>query len=160
MQTVGGFVVASTGPGYAVLITSASLPATLGVIARWRPHSPTAHTGPAAGERLSAMVIAGLHYVWQAESQRVVLVRSMLWMLCASALWGLLPVVARRELGLEAAGYGLLVTCIGIGAVCGAFALPWLRRRVPTNRLLMASIVIFTLMYLVLAWVGAVPLVW
>ena len=89
----------------------------------------------------------------------VVLVRSMLWMLCASALWGLLPVVARRELGLEAAGYGLLVTCIGIGAVCGAFALPWLRRRVPTNRLLMASIVIFTLMYLVLAWVRAVPLV-
>jgi predicted MFS family arabinose efflux permease len=83
----------------------------------------------------------------------------MLWMLCASALWGLLPVVARRELGLDAAGYGVLVTCIGAGAVAGAFALPQLRRRVPTNSLLMLAIVIFTVMFLVLAWVHLVPLV-
>jgi predicted MFS family arabinose efflux permease len=101
-----------------------------------------------------------LQYVWQAEAQRVVLVRSMLWMLCASALWGLLPVVARRELALDATGYGVLVTCIGAGAVAGAFALPPLRRRVPTNRLLMVAIIIFTLMFLVLAWVRVLPVVW
>ena len=154
---IGGFVVASTGPGYAFMVNAASFLATLGVVARWRPRAE--HAGPAAPERLTTMVLAGLQYVWQAEAQRVVLVRSMLWMLCASALWGLLPVVARRELGLEAAGYGLLVTCVGTGAVCGAFGLPWLRRRVPTNRLLMTSIIIFTLMFLVLAWVRFVPLV-
>jgi predicted MFS family arabinose efflux permease len=104
------------------------------------------------------MVVAGLQYVWQVEAQRIVLVRSTMWMLCASAFWGLLPVVAVHELGLNASGYGLLVTFVGAGAVGGAFALPWLRRRVPTNRLLMLSIVIFTLMYLVLAWVRWVPL--
>jgi predicted MFS family arabinose efflux permease len=71
----------------------------------------------------------------------------------------LLPVVARRELSLDATGYGLLVTCVGAGAVCGSFALPPLRRRLPTNTLLMAAIVIFTLMYLVLAWVRIVPIV-
>jgi predicted MFS family arabinose efflux permease len=101
-----------------------------------------------------------LQYVWEAEAQRIVLVRSMLWMVCASALWGLLPVVARRELALDAAGYGVLVTCIGAGAVAGAFALPLLRRRVPTNQLLMLAIVIFTIMFLVLAWVRFVPAVW
>ena len=114
----------------------------------------------AAAEPLLSLVLTGIQYVWQAEPQRVVLVRSMLWMLCASALWGLLPVVARRELALDATGYGFLVTCIGGGAVAGAFALPWLRRRVPTNRLLLAAIVIFTVMYLVLAWVRLVPVVW
>ena len=66
-------------------------------------------------KRLRSMVLAGLKYVWQVEAQRVVLVRSMLWMLCASAFWGLLPVVARRELELEATGYGFLVTCVGRG---------------------------------------------
>ena len=76
-----------------------------------------------------------------ASAQRLVLVRSTLWMLCASALWGLLPVVARHELGLEATGYGFLVTCVGRGAVGGRIALPWLRARWPTNRLLMAAIV-------------------
>ena len=100
-----------------------------------------------------------MKYVWQVEAQRVVLVRSMLWMLCAGAFWGLLPVVARRELELEATGYGFLVTCVGVGAVGGAFALPWLRRRVATNRLLMLAIVIFTVMYLVLAWVRFLPLI-
>jgi MFS family permease len=155
---IGGFVVAGAGPGYAFVINAASFLATLGVVARWRPG--TERAGGPSGERLTTMVVAGLQYVWQAEPQRVVVVRSMLWMLCASALWGLLPVVARRELALDATGYGFLVTCIGGGAVGGAFALPWLRRRVPTNRLLMAAIVIFTVMYLVLAWVRLVPVVW
>ena len=60
---------------------------------------PASHASAAAsGEAVYRMVLAGLKYVWQVEAQRVVLVRSMLWMLCASAFWGLLPVVARREL--------------------------------------------------------------
>ncbi len=148
---LGGLVVAVTGPAYAFLLNAASFLATLGVVFRWRPRAGRA--GSAEREPLTHMVVAGLHYVWQAEAQRVVLVRSTLWMLCASAFWGLLPVVAVRELNLDATGYGLLVTCVGIGAVGGAFALPWLRRRVHTNRLLMLSIMIFALMYLVLAWV-------
>ncbi len=152
---LGGLVVALTGPAYAFLINAASFLATLGVVFRWRPRA--GRGGAANRESLTHMVVAGLEYVWQA--QRVVLVRSMLWMLSASAFWGLLPVVAVRELGLDAGGYGLLVTCVGVGAVGGAFALPWLRRRVRTNRLLMTSIVIFTIMYLVLAWVRLVPLV-
>lgn len=154
---LGGLVVAVTGPAYAFLINAASFLATLGVVFRWRPR--VGRVASASPEPLTTMVVAGLQYVWEAEAQRVVLVRSMLWMLCASAFWGLLPVVATRELMLDATGYGFLVTCVGAGAVGGALALPWLRRRVPTNRLLMLAIVIFTLMYLVLAWVRAVPVV-
>jgi MFS family permease len=155
---IGGVVVGGLGPGYAFLVNAVSFLATLGVVARWQPSAE--RLGGAARERLTSMVLAGLQYVWQAEAQRVVLVRSMLWMLCASALWGLLPVVARRELALDAAGYGVLVTCVGAGAVAGAFALPPLRRRVPTNHLLILAIVIFTVMFLVLAWVRVLPLVW
>lgn len=155
---IGGVVVGGVGPAYAFLINAVSFVSTLGVVARWRPR--TERPRRSSSESLATMVLAGLQYVWQAEAQRIVLVRSMLWMVCASALWGLLPVVARRELALDAAGYGVLVTCVGVGAVGGAFALPPLRRRVPTNRLLMLAIVIFTVMFLVLAWVRVVPLVW
>src|SRR4029078_3575195 len=77
-----------------------------------------------------------------------------------SALWSLLPLVARNELGLDAPGYGFLVTCVGAGAVGGAFVLPRLRQRWPTNRLMMAAIVIFATMLLVLAWARFLPLVW
>jgi predicted MFS family arabinose efflux permease len=90
----------------------------------------------------------------------VVLVRSVLWMLSASALWGLLPLVAQRELGLDAQGYGFLVTCVGAGAVVGAGGLPLLRRRWPSNTLLIAAILTFVAMLLVLAWVRFLPAVW
>jgi predicted MFS family arabinose efflux permease len=68
--------------------------------------------------------------------------------------------VARQELGLNATGYGFLVTCVGAGAIGGALVLPRLRQRWSTNRLLMAAIVTFAIMLLVLGWVRFLPLVW
>jgi hypothetical protein len=38
-------------------------------------------------------------------------------------------VVARRELGLDAFGYGALLGCVGLGAIGGAVLLPRLKRR-------------------------------
>jgi predicted MFS family arabinose efflux permease len=104
-------------------------------------------------------MLTGLQYTWRDRHQRLVMARSVVWMLCASALWGLLPLVARRELALDATGYGLLVSCVGLGAIGGSFALPRLRRRWPTNALLLTAILTFTVMLLVLAWVKWVPLV-
>jgi hypothetical protein len=37
--------------------------------------------------------------------------------------------VARRELGLGPAGYGVMLACIGLGAIAGAILLPRLRQR-------------------------------
>jgi quinol monooxygenase YgiN len=90
---------------------------------------------------------------------RAVLGRAGLFILCASALWALLPLVARRELGLDASGYGILLAALGAGAVGGAFAYPRARTRWPTSRLLPATVLLYGAMLLVLAWVRLVPLV-
>jgi len=156
---VGGFVVAASGPAATFMVNAASFLATLAVIFRWRP-APSHVAKQAAGhETFVRTIVTGLQYAWQERSQRIVLARSTIWMLCASAFWGLVPLVARRQLEMDATGYGLLVTCFGAGAVLGSFALPRLRRRWPTNFLLMAAIVTFTVMLLILAWVRLVPLV-
>jgi MFS family permease len=158
---VGGFVVAAFGPATTFMVNAASFLATLTVVFRWRP-AAARHDKPApsaSDETFARTILTGLRYAWQERSQRIVLTRSIIWMLCASAFWGLLPLVARRQLELEATGYGLLVTCFGAGAVLGSFALPRLRRRWPTNSLLIAAVVTFTAMLLVLAWVRFVPLV-
>jgi hypothetical protein len=60
---------------------------------------------------------AGLRYVRYAPALSVVLVRAGIFILCGTALWALLPLVARQELGLEAVGYGVLLGCLGLGAV-------------------------------------------
>jgi MFS family permease len=158
---IGGFVVAAWGPAATFVLNGLSFVATWTAVFRWRPRVVvTADRDSVQREPFLRTMLNGLQYAWSADAQRVVLTRSVIWMVCASAVWGLLPLVARRELSLEATGYGFLVTCFGAGAVGGSFLLPRLRSRWPTNRLLMLAIVIFATMLLVLAWVRFLPLVW
>ena len=155
---IGGFVVASFGPAGTFLLNAVSFGATLGAVSRWRPCARREQSeGPR--EAFVRTIVTGLEYVWQSYAQRIVLIRSVIWMLCASALWGLLPLVARRELALDANGYGLLVSCVGAGAVIGSFFLPEIRRHQPTNRLLIAAVLTFAAMLFTLAWVRWLPLV-
>ncbi len=58
---------------------------------------------------------------------RTVLLRAGFFIFFASAIWALLPAVATEDLGLGSGAYGLLLGCVGIGAVAGALALPRLR---------------------------------
>ena len=55
---------------------------------------------------------------------RTVLVRGALFSLFASGLWALLPVVALDRLDLGSRGFGVLMGCVGAGAVTGAALLP------------------------------------
>jgi predicted MFS family arabinose efflux permease len=132
---------------------------TLTLVFRFRA-LPRMEKSELAREKFARTILTGVQYAWRDRPQRLVLARSVIWIVCASALWGLLPLVARRELSLEATGYGFLVTCVGVGAVAGSFALPGLRRSWPTNRLLMAAIVVFAALLLVLAWIQFLPLIW
>jgi predicted MFS family arabinose efflux permease len=156
---IGGFIVAAFGPAATFLLNGIAFATTFGVVWRWRPSRSLRQESTGPREGFARTIVTGLDYTWHDDQQRIVLIRSVIWMLCAGALWGLLPLVARRELGLDATGYGLLVTCVGAGAVGGSFALPRLRRRWPTNSLLLTAIVLFTAMLLTLAWVRWVPLV-
>src|SRR5262249_57881152 len=76
---------------------------------------------------------------------RTVLTRSASFVVFASAVWSLLPLVARGLLGLDAIGYGLLLGCLGLGAVLGGAALPQLRQRFAIDVLMAAATVSFAL---------------
>ena len=156
---IGGFVVAAYGAAASFLVVGAAFLATLGFVLRWRPRLRRVEQDHAR-EPFARAILTGLQFAWRERPQRIVLARSIIWMLCASVLWGLLPLVASRDLALNAGGYGFLVTCVGVGAVIGSFALPRMRRRWSTNRLLIAYVVIFAAMLLTLAWVRVLPVIW
>jgi hypothetical protein len=67
---------------------------------------------------------AGMRYVRHAPALQAVLVRIGVFTFGASALWALLPVVARHELNLVATGYGIILGSLGFGAVGSALLLP------------------------------------
>ena len=82
---------------------------------------------------------AGLRYAMRAPELQVVLIRSVGFFVFASGLWALLPIIARRDLGLGPAGYGGLLTFMGLGAIGGAILMPKLRGRMGANAITLAA---------------------
>jgi MFS family permease len=151
---LGGALVAAGGPGAVFLVNAASFLGVLVVIARWRRDRVP---GPLPPERVLGAVRAGARYVRHATELHAVLVRSAVFVLPASAVWALLPLVARQSLGLDAAGYGVVLGGLGAGAITGAFALPRLRARVRLERLLAVATLLFASTSVGLALVRTLP---
>jgi MFS family permease len=112
-----------------------------------------------ARESLGAALRAGVRYVRFSRLARPVLVRAAIYSICASALWALLPVVALGPLGLDSRGLGLLVGCVGTGAIAGATVLPRVRQRMALDRLIAFATVGLAAGLAVLAWVREPALV-
>jgi predicted MFS family arabinose efflux permease/quinol monooxygenase YgiN len=147
---LGGFIVAAAGPWAVFFLNAASFIAVVVVIYRWQPAPRKSLLPP---EDIIGAIRAGTRYLRHSPELQTVLVRSGVFVLCASALWALLAQQARRGLGLGSFGYGLLLGCIGIGAVIGAWLLPRARERLSMNDLVAAATIVFALATISLAYV-------
>ena len=145
---LGGLIVAAAGSPAVFLLNAASFVGVMLVLSRWQ-RSPRPSALPA--EHVLGAMHAGVRYIWHAPAVRAVLMRAGLFILCGSAVWALLPLVARRELGLDAIGYGGLLGAMGAGAVAGAFLLPKVRQRVAVDRLIAGATAVFAAVTLALA---------
>ena len=118
------------------------------VLVTWRP--PVAETRQLPERFLSAMGV-GTRYVVNAPVVRRILLRAALFLIPASVLWTLLPLVATQRLGLGADGYGLLLGALGAGAVAGALILPRFRARISANYLIAAASLTYALVVVLIA---------
>nr|WP_323848877.1 MFS transporter [Mycolicibacterium mucogenicum] len=74
---------------------------------------------------------------------RRILLRAGLFAFPASALWALLPLASALHWHQGAAGYGLVLACLGAGAVAGVPVVPVLRKWLPDNALLAVSALLY-----------------
>jgi MFS family permease len=101
-----------------------------------------ANTDDGLREHFGGALRAGLRYARASHELHRILWRAILFFAFASAVWALLPIVARQEIGGGPSLYGLLLGSVGAGAIAGALLLPWVRARLGQDRLvLMASLV-------------------
>ncbi|MBT1905803.1 MFS transporter [Enterobacter kobei] len=147
---LGGFLLSLAGPWMVFALNALSVVGVAWVLWRWR-QAPTVQRLPP--EHFFSAVRSGIRYVHAAPVLRNVLVRTVAFFVFGSASWALLPLVARRELGLGPAGYGVMLACIGLGAIAGAILLPRLRQRLNADRLMVAASLTFALTMLALAFV-------
>jgi predicted MFS family arabinose efflux permease len=127
---IGGIVIAHLGVGADFALNAATFFVYALVVLLWRP---TQHIAPELPERFFAALRAGGRYVRYAPVVRRILLRAALFLVPASALWGLLPLVASRRLGLGPSGYGILLGALGVGAIIGVSVLSRLRAKLSVN---------------------------
>ncbi|HZG49809.1 MAG TPA: MFS transporter [Thermoleophilaceae bacterium] len=130
---LAGLIIAALSAGALFAVEAGLLVVIVALVAlRVRPPGPAR----ASGERLAPAVRAGVRFVRFSPPVRTVLMRGAAFSVSASALWALLPVAALGRLGLSESRFGLLMGCVGSGAILGATLLPRLRRRLPFDRMI------------------------
>ncbi|MFC9994215.1 MFS transporter [Nocardia sp. NPDC127526] len=147
---IAGVLVAAAGPSFVFALNAVSFIGIVLVLISWRR---PVREEKLPQERPFAALQAGMRFVRSGPAIRRVLLRSVLFIIPASAVWALLPVVAHERLGLSSAGYGLMLGALGIGAVLGGVSFARLRARLTATRMLTLSALLFGGATLVLALV-------
>jgi MFS family permease len=145
---LGGLVVAAAGPFAVFLLNAVTFLYTLVVLARWRGVKQRS-TAPA--ERWLGAMQGGLRYVRHSPELVAAFVRAGASLFGGICLMALLPLFARRSLGLGSSGFGVLLGCMGAGAVAAAVLLPRLQGKLSAEATLSAGTLIFAAAVVALA---------
>jgi MFS family permease len=145
---LAGAIAAWLGSGSALLASAAFFIVMIVALRGWKGPKTVVSRFP---ETLFSGIESGLRYTRHSPPLRALIIRNITFSLCASALWALLPVIARDQLGLGAGGYGLLSASFGIGAVIGALSIPRQLQRMSLNALVNAGAVLWIVASLLVA---------
>ena len=113
---------------------------------------------PGVPETLLSGIQSGMRYARHSKPLRALIIRNFSFSFCASALWALMPLVARDQLALGAGGYGTLMACFGAGAIAGAVAIPRLMGRRSLNSVVTSGVVLWAVAATLVAVTNLLPL--
>lgn len=142
---VAGLLIAELGLGWAYVLNALSFVIMLLLLLR----TASQLTEPANGSALQ-QALEGLRYVWHEP-----LVRQVVLMVGLASLFGmnfqtLVPAYSRLVLGLDAQGYGFLMSAVGVGAVAAAVLQALTARARPIRTLVGSGVLAFSLALLFL----------
>lgn len=137
---IGGAIILAFGIAWPFLINAVSFLAVIAALWWWRPQTTAANAGVVHAPFLTAMR-HGFFHVGENTALGNTLWRSALFFFFGSSYWALLPLIAREQLRGDAGLFGVMVACIGVGAVSGALLLPKWRARMGLDRVVVAGTV-------------------
>ena len=138
---VGGVLIALAGVWIAFAVNAASFAAVLMVLISWQREK----TESSNGQDFKQSLAEGLKFVAGDATMRNILLGVFLFLLPATSLWSLLPLVAREQLQWQADGFGFLVTTIGLGAVIAARWLHAVQERLGKDKTITVTMVLFAI---------------
>jgi MFS family permease len=155
---LAGVVFAQVGGAWNFALAGLGTLGMMLAVHRWPPAAhPPSRLPP---ERLWGGTLSGLRFARHSQIVLAQLVRTVAYSGAGSALWALLPVIGQRQLGLGAAGFGLLMACLGTGAVAAGLVIGRLRARAGLEGIVAGGVVVFAVVMLVAALSHSAPLVY
>ena len=117
----------------------------------WQPHPGRAR--PWVG------VQQAIRYMRDTPKVRALMTMVTVYSILGVPVLALMPVVARHMFGLDASGYGLLLSFLGVGGLIGALGLASVGQRVSRARLLLAASMAWPILLIVFSfnrviWIG------
>jgi len=152
---IAGILVAAVGPWLVFVLNALSYVGILAALLWWRREH---HKSTLPAERFLTAIRVGMRFVMHTRGLQVVLIRGSAFFVFAAATWSLFPLIVRQELGRGPEIYGLLLTCIGGGAVAGAVLLPRIRAKMSRDAVVAGASALYALAALALAHVQNIGL--
>ncbi|OJW75865.1 MAG: hypothetical protein BGO57_16530 [Sphingomonadales bacterium 63-6] len=135
---LGGVLVAALGSKVNFALNAVSYLALIAVLMNWRPERRAAMDA----DSVFAAMRDGVTYTLHSAPVRRVILRAMCFGFCSSIVVALMALVARDLLHHGATVFGLLMGCMGMGAVIGAAQLGRLRNRFSSEVLIRMAIAV------------------
>jgi len=149
---MGGLLVAAQGPAVVFFLNAASFLGTVLVLAAWkrprfrRPQKAVLKT-----------LREGFVFAFFSPVMRAPLLRVSAFAFAASAIWAVLPLLAREGLKTNALGYGILLGAFGLGSIITGGLVPGLRNRWHPDRIAGPGTVLLSLVFICLGAVRNYP---
>lgn len=117
---IAGVLLGTIGPGGCFGINSASFLAIIGALWLIRLPLPQPHR---SDESVGQRIMAGLRFVKGHRDIRTLIIMTAVFSSFGIVYLPLMPIFARDVFHAGARGYGIMMTCIGVGAVVGGLTL-------------------------------------
>ena len=114
-----------------------------------------------ASTRIHTDIAEGFSWTWRHAAIRTLVLTIFTFNITFGAAWSVLVLYARRRLGLDEVGFGLITTVMALGGIVGTISYGWLTRRVTLGNIMRIGLIIETFTHLTLAltttpWVAMV----
>lgn len=147
---LGGVIVAAGGASAAFVVSAGFALLAAVILAGWRPPLPE-RAGSAGFSGVLPAIAEGVRAVRATPQLRSIALRSFGFTLCGTAVWGLMPLVARDIVGGGPERFGMLLGALGLGALAGSLASHEFRRRFTPEGLARTAALVFGTMAIVIA---------
>ncbi|WP_420335314.1 MFS transporter [Roseibium sp.] len=134
---LAGVLITAVGLASPFALNALSFVGILAALVFWKPEHKTEKKLPP--EPVFSAIQTGVRYALHSPALKSTLLRAIAFFLFASAYWAMLPLIAKDLLSGGPGLYGMLLGCVGGGAVLGALLLPKIRKRLGADNTVAAG---------------------